>query len=101
MAALAFDHRVRANQGKTVLVILDRLDRDRPTLLGVALLAAPAELAAMNIRMARRARCPDIAEHRADVALRAGHSLVQSAKRKACAAAVIKLRYAPNRSPTG
>jgi hypothetical protein len=99
MTGFAFDHGVRAQQRKTVLVVLNRLNRDRPAFLGVTLLATPAELPAMNICVTRLAGGPDVAENRADVTLRAIDARMHSAQGKA-GAVVIEFRNAADRLPT-
>jgi hypothetical protein len=99
MAGLAFDHGVRAYQRKAVLMVLNRLNRDGPTLLSVTLLATPAKLATVDIRVASRARGPDVAENLTDVALRAGDTLMHPTERKA-GPVVIEFRNAADRLPT-
>ena len=76
------------HQRKAVLVVLNRLHRDGPALHGVTLLATPAELAAVDIRVTSLARGPHVAENLADVALRAGDALMHPAQRKACAVVI-------------
>ena len=80
-------------------MILDRLRGDRPAFLGVALFASPAELAAMDVRVARCAGRPSVAEHRAGVTLRAGDAHVHPSQRERCAI-VIELRDGSDRLPT-
>ena len=70
------------DQRKAVLVILNILDPDRPPAGGMALLAAPAELPAVDVRMACRTRSAHVAEDHADVALRATDGLVHPAQRE-------------------
>ena len=70
------------DQRKAVLMILYVFDRDRLPLDGMALLAAPAELPAVDVRMAGRTRSAHVAEDHADVALRATDGLVHPAQRE-------------------
>jgi len=80
VASLAIYHGVRAQQGKTVLVILHRLDGNVPSFDGVTLLALGAELAAMDVSVAVRALGADVGEHQFGVALHTSHVLVQAAQ---------------------
>ena len=80
VAVFALRQLVRAHQRETVLVILNGLQRDLPTLDGVATGAIGAELAAMNIGVAIRALRADVLEDQASVALNAIHFLVHAAE---------------------
>jgi len=81
MTGGAVQRRVRAQQGKSVEVILNGLNGHFPAGHGVALLAIRPHLAPMNIRVAVRASCADVGEHGLGMALRASHTLVHSAER--------------------
>jgi hypothetical protein len=63
VAGPAIHRRVRADEREAILVIADRLHRNRPALYRVTLFAIRAELTAMNIGMAVRARRTHIGEH--------------------------------------
>ena len=78
MTGLAIRDRVRSDERKAVLVFADGLQRDRPPVHAVTLLALRPHLAAMDIGVAVGALVADVGEHRIDVAFHAGHVLVQS-----------------------
>ena len=78
---VAFHHRMRSEQRKSVEVILDGLHRHVPAAHRVALGTIGAELTAMNIGVAVRAVLADIGEDGPEVALRAVNFFVHSAKR--------------------
>jgi hypothetical protein len=96
----ALQRGVRSEQREAVLVRLDLLRVQVPTIHGVALFAPVAELAAMNIGVAVGAVHADVFEHEADVALRAGNAGVHSAQGIA-RLIVVELRNAADRLPTG
>ena len=52
MAVITLQQSVGADEGKAVLVILNLLERNLPSLNGVATLTIRAELAAMNVGVA-------------------------------------------------
>ena len=81
MALLAFHHGVRAEQRKSVEVLLNRLDRNLPAENRVALRAIRAELCAVNVSVAIGALLSNVREHRLGVASGAGHFFVHAAKR--------------------
>ena len=72
---------MRAHQRKAILVILNLLNRNLPSLDGVALLTAGAELAFVNVGVAIRAFRPDVAENQFRMTGGAGHLLVHAAQR--------------------
>ena len=76
MALIAFHDRMRAEQRKSVEVLLNRLDGHLPTKNGVALGAVASELTAVHVRVTIRAVLPHIGEDRLDMALRARDFLV-------------------------
>ena len=96
---IAVHHRVRANQRKTVLVILNRADVRLPALDRVAGFAVGAHLPAMNIRMAVRAFTPNIRKHRLGVTRRARHIGVHATQR-VLRLTVIKFRDRADRLPS-
>ena len=97
---LAFHHRVRSEQRKSVEVLLDRLSRDIPTAHRVALGTIGAELTAMNISVAVRAILADISKDRPEVALRAVEFFVHAAK-GISRCVVAEFRNGANRGPAG
>ena len=99
VTGVALNHRMRADQRKAVLVILDRADVRFPTFDRVAGFAIRAHLTAMNIGMAVRAFSPHIRKHRLGVARRARNIGVQAAQR-ILRLAVIKFRNRASRLPS-
>lgn len=89
---------MRPEQRKAVLVLLNLLHRDLPSLDGVALLATGAELPLVNIGVAIRALRAYICEHRLGVALRAGDALMHPAQGKT-GLVVVEFRDTSNRFP--
>jgi hypothetical protein len=81
MALVAFHDSMRAQQRKSVEVLLNRLSGHLPAKNCVALGAVASELAAVHVRVTIRTILPHISEDRLDVALRAGDFLVQPAER--------------------
>jgi len=77
---IAFHYRVCAKQGKSVEVLLDRLNRDIPSQDRVAFSAVGAELTAVDVRMAVRTILSHIGEDRFSMALRAVNFFVHSSK---------------------
>jgi len=73
VAILALDGSVGAEQRETILVILELLDSDIPTLHSVTFGAARAHLPLVNIGMTVLAILSYVGENRFDVALRALH----------------------------
>ena len=67
---------MRPEKGKPVLVLVDLLHRNLPTLHAVTLLTTGAELALVDVGVAVGALLTHVCEYRLDVALRAGHSLM-------------------------
>ena len=98
VTSVAFDGGVGPQQRKTVLVLLNLLERDLPAFHRVALFAIRSKLALMNVGMTVSAFHADIGEHRLDVALLAGHRLVHPAKRIG-SLAVIEFGNAADRFP--
>ena len=98
VALIALSGRVRAEKREAVLVILDLLNGDIPTVNGVTLGAIRTHLAAMNIGVAIRAIFADIAEYRLDMALRAFHIFVHAAERIA-GFVVVELGHSANGTP--
>jgi len=90
---------MRPNQGKSILVVLNGLQRNLPSLYRVAIGAVGAELAAMNIGMAVSALGTYIFEDQARVTLAAANLLVHPAQRIS-GEIMIKLWIRPDRLPT-
>ena len=99
VTGIALHHRVRTDQRKTVLVILNGADVRLPPLDRVAGFAIRAHLAAMNIRMAVRAFGANICKHRLGMTRRARNIRVQATQR-ILRLAVIKFRNRANRLPS-
>ena len=100
MTGLAFRDRVRSDQRKAVLVLVDRLERNHPSVHAVALFALRPHLAAMEVGVAVGALVAHIGEHGFGVAFHAGHVLVQAAQR-ITGLAVIELGHAADGLPAG
>lgn len=100
MAGSAVQSGVCSQKWKSVLVLLDFIERDRPSFDGVTLLAVRAELTFVDVGVAVRAPCPHIAEYRLDMALRARDTHVHSPQRK-LGLIVIELRNASDWFPAG
>ncbi len=98
MAGIAVQRRVRPHQGEAVVVILDCLYGDVPSVDAVALLAAGAHLTAVDIGVTLGALRTDIRKNRLDMALGTHHALVHAAQGK-LGLIVIKLGNAANRLP--
>ncbi len=99
MAVVALQGSVRANQRKTVLVVLDVFNSHIPALDCMALLAAGPHLPAVHIGMAVGALVSNIAENWFGMALRTGDILVHAAQRIA-GLIVVELGDRPDRLPT-
>lgn len=98
VARIAVNGGVRANQGKTILMLTDGVDRDLPSALPVAEVALRAILPPVQIGVAILAILPNVGEDRVDVAILASHSRVQAPQR-VTSLVVIKLRSGANRFP--
>jgi hypothetical protein len=81
MTFLALDYRVRAEQRKSIEVLLNRLDRRAPSENRVALRAVRAELSAVNVGVTIGAILANVRENRLGMAPRTGHFFVHAAKR--------------------
>lgn len=99
VAGVAVDRRMRPDQREAVVVVLNGLDGNVPASDGMALLAARAHLAAMDIGVAFGALRSHIGKHRLDMALRAHDALVHSAKGK-LGLIVIEFGNAADRLPS-
>lgn len=91
---------MRAEQRKTVFVLLELLRLGFPALYRVALRAIRAKLAPMNVSVAIRTSRAGVLENQIRVALLAVHFRVQTAQGVA-GPVVIELGNAANRFPTG
>jgi len=99
VALLAFHHGVRAEQRKSVEVLLNRLDRNLPAKNRVALSAIRAELCAVNVGVAIGALFSNVGENGFGVASGAGNFFVHAAKRVP-RGIVIEFRNRPDGGPT-
>jgi hypothetical protein len=99
VALLAGHGSVHPEKRKAVLVILDLLRRNPPAKNAVALCTVRAHLPAVDVRVAILAVFPGVRKHRFDMALRALHFFVHSAKR-IFRLVVIELRDWANRAPS-
>src|SRR5690242_16504695 len=76
VTVVALQGSVGADQRESVLVVLNVLNGDVPTLDGVALLATGAHLPAVNVSVTIRTLISDIRKNWLGVALGTGHALV-------------------------
>lgn len=90
--------RMRTHQGKAVLVLINLLHRNLPSLYRVALFAGCPKLTLMDIGVAVSAFLAHVREHRLRVALGATHSLVHAAQGKS-GLVVVELRNVADRLP--
>ena len=100
MTCITGQCRMRPNQGKSVLMLLDIFNRDLPAFNGVTFFAFRPHLSAMDIGVAVGARVPDIGEHQLRMTLRAGTYGCVHAAQRVSGFAVIEVRYRANRLPT-
>jgi hypothetical protein len=98
MAGITLQGGMRSEQGKTILVVLDGLDRDVPTFHGVALLAIGAHLPFVNIGVTIGAPRTHIRKDRLCVTPGAGHILVHAPQR-IFGLVVIEFGDSPDRLP--
>lgn len=98
MALLAFHYSVRAEQRKSVEVLLIRLDGHPPAENRVALGAVGAELAAVNVSVTIGASLSNVGENRLGVASRAWYFFVHAAKRVP-RGVVVEFRNSANGDP--
>jgi len=98
VATVALQQGMRSHKRKAVEVLLNGLHPDPPPLYRVAIFAAGAELAPMDIRVAVRALRARIAEHQVGMALAAGDSFMHPAQWK-LGLIVIKLGDIADRLP--
>lgn len=90
--------RMRTHQGKAILVLVDLLYGDLPSLYGMALVAGRAKLPLVNIGMAVGALLAYVCEHRLGVTLGASDPLVHAAQRKS-GLVVVEFRDVADRFP--
>jgi len=81
MALIAFQNGMRAEQRKSVEVLLNRLDRYLPAEDGMALGAVLAELSAVNVGVTIGAVLANVGEDRFGVASNAGYFFVHASQR--------------------
>lgn len=98
MAIVALQHRVGADQGKPVLVILNLLQRHLPASYRVATLAIRTKLPAMYVRMTVRATAADFLEDQTYMALGARDFGMHAAQR-ITRLIMVEFRIRPNWLP--
>jgi hypothetical protein len=91
---------VRADQWKTVLMLIDGMDRNLPAIDPMAKLALRSVFPPVKVGMAILAVAAHVAEHRIDVAFLARHFRMHAAQ-GIPSLVVIKLGLAADRSPCG
>ena len=99
VALIAIKSGMCTDEREAVQVLVDLLDRNIPSLDGVALLAISAHLALVNVGVAIRALHAHVAEDRFGVALRAADAFVHPAER-VLGCVVIEFRNGADRLPT-
>jgi hypothetical protein len=99
VAGIAVDHGVRANERKSILVLVDHVDRYLPSRIAVAKIALRAIFAAMNVRVAVLALLSYAGENKIRVAVLALRLGVHAPQRETRCLGVIKLRYRADRRP--
>lgn len=90
--------RVRSQQRKTIIVLLNPLNLRFPSLYRMALLAVGAQLALVDVGMAIRAARSGIRKHRLDMALGTSYRFVHPAQRE-FGAVVVEFRRVADRLP--
>ena len=100
MALIALQNGMRAEQRKSVEVLLNRLDRYLPAEDGMALGAILAELSAVNVGVTIGAVLANVGKNRLGVASRAGYFFVHAAKR-ITRGIVVEFRNGANGDPAG
>lgn len=100
VAGLALDGGMSADQGETVLVLLDGGKIDLPTFDGVALLAIGAKFSSVDVGVAIGAILPHVGKDPLQVALRASDLLVHAAQGVA-RFVVVKLGDSADGAPAG
>jgi hypothetical protein len=98
VARIAISESVGPQQWEPVLMFSHSLNGHTPTAHCVALLAIPAQLAPVNVRVALRAVSPHVREDQLNVALAAGHGLMSTTQRIR-GLIVAKVRCGPYRGP--
>lgn len=100
VAGSAVEYGMCPHQRKAVLVLVDLLHRDMPTLHAMTLFAGSAKLALVDVGMAIRTFLAHVGEHRPSVALDASDALVHTSQGEA-SLIVIELRDITNGLPSG
>jgi len=98
VALVAIDSRVCADQGEAVQVLVNLLDRNIPSLDGMALLAVCPHLPLVDVGVTVGALRTHIAEDRLGMTLRATHAFVHAAQR-IFRGVVIEFRNSADRLP--
>lgn len=101
MAGFAIDRGMGSQQRKPVHVLVDCLHGDLPASHGVAIFAASAKLASVDVCMAGCAFGPHILKNRADMAAGAADLAMHTAQRVGSFFVVVEIGIRANRLPTG
>jgi hypothetical protein len=99
VAIFALCEGMRPNQRESVLVVLNRLQRNLPAFHRVAVRAIGSELAAMDVGVTIRTLRTYVFEYQAGVAVGAAHVLMHAAQRVS-GQIVIEFGIGPYRLPT-
>ena len=81
MAGITIQRGMRANQRKTIHVLIDLLNGDVPALHRVALLTVRAHLPLVNVGVTGRALRSHVRKNQLGMTLRAAHALVHAPQR--------------------
>ena len=98
MTGFAIQRRVCSHQGEAVLVLVDLLYRNLPSLHRMALIAGSAELPLVDIRMAIRSFLTHIGKNWTGMALRTSYAFVHAPQREP-RLAMVKFRNGADRFP--
>lgn len=99
VASIAVNYRVRSDQRKAILMLIDRLHRNLPSVDGMASFASCAHLSPVNVGVAFRTVHADVGEHGVHMAFLAPDSFMHATQR-VLGLVVIELRDVSNRFPT-
>lgn len=100
VASITFQRGVRTEKRKSILMLADGIQRYRPSIYVMALIASRSHLTAMNVGVALGAFAAHIRENQVDVALSARHLAMHSAQWVA-RRVVVEGWNPANRLPTG
>lgn len=98
MTGIAIHHRVRSDERKAILVLVNVVDRHLPAGIAVAKITLSPVFAAMNVGVTILALFAGVGEDQILVAVAAAYLGVQAAQCESCLA-MVELRNRPDRDP--